>query len=706
MPHNTIKLKPGVEVTTTLALNEANYSKSNLIRFLPERMGLGVAQKMGGWVAYYNSFINSTIRSLKGWSDLNAINHLGIGATNQLAVLTNNNLQTITPYVYTDNISPSFTTTAGSAVVTVSDSNITVNNLDYVEFVTPVSVDGIILSGPYLTTYVSGTTYTVTAASTGLAGVTGGGAVYKFTTANGSQVVSCLFNNHGYSVGTNFYVGVPLTIGGITLSGLYTVLSVTDVNNFTFNSGQQASSTSSATFINSGNVRVNYYTTALPQLTGTGYGVGGYGVGGYGLGVATTIPAGSPISGIEDWTLDNFGQYLVACPSNSGFGSYSSGGPLYYWQPNGSFLNAQLLSSQAPLVNDGFFIAMPQRQVVAWGSSFTLQQDPLLIRWCDLGDFTVWNASSTNQAGSFRIPTGSKIVTCIQGPQQGLIWTDIDLYAMQYVGYPLVYGFNKIGSNCGAISRKCVGQINNQIYWMSQNQFYQNTGSGPQPLPCPIWDVIYGNLNTGSDANGVPYTSHIRTAVNSQFNEVMWFYPSSASTTGENDSYVKYNIALQQWDYGSLGRSAWIDQSVLGNPIGAGIETINGQTQNWIYQHEVGNDAAVGLQTTAMLSSFQTGYFQLNEADNLIFLDLIWPDMKWGTYSGTNNATVQITFYATNYPGDTPIQYGPYSVTQATENLSVRIRSRLLSIAMSSNDVGTFWRLGAMRYRYQLDGRF
>jgi hypothetical protein len=178
----------------------------------------------------------------------------------------------------------------------------------------------------------------------------------------------------------------------------------------------------------------------------------------------------------------------------------------------------------------------------------------------------------------------------------------------------------------------------------------------------------------------------------------MWFYPS-ANGTGENDSYVKYNTVIQCWDYGSLGRTAWIDQSVLGPPIGAGSD-------NYLYQHEVGNDAAVGTKTTAMLSTAATGYMQLNEADNLVFVDQIWPDMKWGTYSGNQNATVQITFLATNYPGDAPVAYGPYNMTQSTEYISVRIRARLMSIQLSSNDVGTFWRLGAMRYRFQLDGKF
>jgi len=680
MPHNTIKLRPGVETNTTLALNEAAYSSSALIRFLPERNGLGLAQKLGGWVAYYNSILSSKVRALKGWADFNTINHLAIGAETQLDVLTSNNLVDITPQITVTNSAPNFTTIAGSNAVNVTDAGITASVLDYVNYVTPVSVGGIILTGPYQLSVAAGTTYTINALDYATSSVTSGGASYAFSTVNGSSIVSATLNNHGYNVGDSFYVGVSTTVGGVTLSGLYTVLTVPTSNTFTFSASNTATSTAGPVSIDSGNISATFYVALGPQPTGSGFGVGGFGTGGFGVGTTQPSVPGTPITA-TDWTLDNFGQDLIACPA---------GGAIYYWQPNSQLQNAQIVGGDGPLVNSGIFVAMPQRQVVAYGSSFTLFPDPMLIRWSDLENFSSWTAAPTNQAGSYRIPTGSKIVTAIQGPQQGLIWTDLDLWAMQYVGTPFVYGFNKIGSNCGAISRHCTGQLNGAIFWMSQKQFFMSMGSGPQSIPCPIWDVIFQNINTS-------YLSKVCCGVNSQFNEVTWYYPSASST--ENDSYVKYNTVLQQWDYGSLGRTAWIDQSVLGSPIGAGSD-------NYLYQHEVGNNAASGTATTAMLSSFQTGFFQLNEADNLIFIDQIWPDMKWGTYSGTQNATVQITFYVTNYPGDAVTTYGPYNMTQATEYISVRIRARLMSIAISSNDVGTFWRLGAIRYRYQIDGKF
>ena len=701
MAHSTLRLIPGVDVIKTPTLNEAALSSTNLVRFMPDRNNLGLVQKLGGWVAYFNSAYSSTIRALKGWADLNAVNHLAVGCTASLNVLTGNNNQNITPQTYTTNTSPNFSTTSGSTTVTVIDSGIVASIYDYVDYVTPVSVGGIVLSGPYLIQSAASTTYTITAATAATSTVANGGASYTFSTTSASPVVTAVLNNHGYSVGSQFYVGVATTVGGLTLSGLYIVASVVDANTFTFSAQNTASSTAGPVSINSGNIRSQFYIAVGPQPTSAGFGVGGFGTGGFGVGTAPTATPGTAITA-SDWTLDNFGENLIACPA---------GGPIYFWSPSGSLQNAQILSGQVPLVNDGIFVAMPQRQVIAWGSSFTLQPDPLLIRWSDVADSTVWIGTATNQAGSYRIPTGSKIVTCIQGPQQGLIWTDLDLWSMQYIGAPLVYGFNKIGSNCGAISRKCVGQMGNTIYWMSQKQFFMNAGQGPQPLPCPVWDVIFQNLKSGNDANGIPYTQHIRCAPNSQFNEIMWFYPS-ANGNGENDSYVKFNTVLNQWDFGSLGRSAWIDQSVLGPPIGAG-------TDNYLYQHEIGNDAASGTTTTAMQSSMQTGFFSIAEGDNIMYVDQIWPDMKWGTYSGNQNATVNMTLYWTNYAGDPTVSTGSYAgapsnlvssatfpMTQSTEYISCRIRARLIAVNISSNDVGTFWRLGGIRYRASADGKY
>jgi len=771
MPHSTIKMKPGVDIIETPALSEVSYQSTNLARWIPDVKGLGLVQKMGGWLAYYTSAFSSKIRALKGWADLEGNNYLGIGAENSLEVLSGSSQRDITPQTLTTNSSPNFSTTINTNIVVVVDAGITASTVNYVYYATPVSVGGLILTGSYPLYSAAGNTYSILAETNATSTVVSGGASYAFTTVSGTSVVAVTFADHGLAVGETIYVSVPTTVGGVTISGLYSVISLGNqaganpTTQFCIATSAVATSTAGPTAINSGNIEADFFLATGPAPTSTGFGVGGYGVGGFGAGTSSTSTFDGSISGstltvtsllsgtiiagqtlsatgilagtsivsgtyptytvtnsqtlgpvtftgslystgtsvtTNDWSLDNYGQDLVACPV---------GGPIYYWQPNGRLATAQILGQQVPLVNEGMFVAMPERQIVAYGSSFSLNADPLNVRWCDAGDPTVWIANSINQAGSYRIPSGSKIVAGIQGPQQGLLWTDLDIWAMQYVGLPFVYGFNKIGTNCGAISRKCVGTLNSVVYWMSQRQFYMMSGNGVTPLPCSVWDTVFQNLKQGvistdpaSIYYNVPYTDRIRCAVNSQFNEIMWFFPS-ANGNGENDTYVKYNTVMQCWDYGSLGRTAWIDQSVLGPPIGAG-------TDNFLYKHETGNNISVGTTEYAMPTSMRTGYAQLNEADNIIFIDQIWPDMDWGIWSQSTainepgNATVNLTIYATNYPWDTPTAYGPFPMNASTQYISCRIRARLIAFELSSDDINSFWRLGAIRYRYQLDGRY
>ena len=334
------------------------------------------------------------------------------------------------------------------------------------------------------------------------------------------------------------------------------------------------------------------------------------------------------------------------------------------------------------------FVAMPQQQVMAWGSTDNGIQDPLLIEWSDAGDFTQWTPATTNQAGNYRIPTGSQIVRGLQGPNQCYWFTDVDLYVSQYIGYPFIWGFNKVAAGCGLIAPKGAVVLGSSVFWMSQKQFFVSAAGGaPQPIPCSVWDVVFQNLN-------LSYVNNIRAASNAQFNEITWYFPSSNSSSGENDTYVTYNALYNEWDYGSLNRSAWIDQSVLGSPIGA-------SSSGYLYQHETSNDAA-GL---AMNASFTTGYASLSSGSDLVFVDWVLPDMRWSTYAANATATVSILFNVVDYPGDTPVSYGPFTVTQATEYIEPRFRGRYMQVVISSSDVGSFWRLGSIRYRFAPDGR-
>lgn len=691
MPHQALKLIAGVDQNKTLALNEAAISYSNLVRFVPDRNNIGLVQKLGGWTQFYTSPIGSVVRSLLAWEDINANAWLAVGAETSLSVIVNGALKNITPQTTTVNIAVSFTTAAGSSTVTVNATGSGLDAYDTVDLRTQVSVGGLVLFGTYPVIPVGANQFQITARTVlgdpqaATSTVTGGGAVPSFATTSGSATISVTLANHGLSEGSTFPVLVSTTVGGVTLYGNYYVNSVTSSSVFKITASSSATSTTSGGE-NGGNARFIYYNGIGPLQANAGYGVGGYGTGGYGTGAPSPGVPGTPITA-TDWTLDNWGETLIACPLN---------GPIYQWSPTTNDPIATIISD-APTVNQGSFIAMPQRQVIAWGSTFNGIEDPLLVRWSDVNDYTSWIAAITNQAGSYRIPKGSRIVQGIQGAQQGLLWTDLGVWAMQYVGQPYVYQFNELGTGCGLIGRRAAGSMGGVVYWMGQSQFFMLSGSGVEPIACPIWDVIFQDLDTNN-------LDKIRIAPNSRFNEVAWFYPTK-SNGGEINAYVKYNIGLRQWDFGSLSRTAWINESVLGPPIGAGV--LPGGTGNFIVQHETSTDAVnASNEPSPIMASFQTGYFALSEADVKMFIDQVWPDMKWGYYGGSQNATVNLTFYATDYPGSTPYSYGPYTLTQGTQFITPRFRGRLVSIKVESEDLGSFWRIGNIRYRIQQDGKY
>lgn len=802
MPHLTVKLIPGVDTNKTPTLNEAAVSYTELVRFMPDRSGYGLVQKLGGWTRYIAGGFSDVVRELKAWSDLEGNKYLAIGGEGTVGAQVYRpedfSLLDVTPNSLSQDITVGttygITTSSGSDVVTLYMPEIP-SNSSYVYFPTIVNVGNVNLVGPYdITTigsgfvtftvpeikspiskisaitagsdrtvtitfsfpvkfyagqsiYVGGVsdssfngtftissidTYTVTYTQTGVSttassyggsvvpNVTLGGVPPEFNTTSGSTIVSVDLNAHGYSVGSTFNVPISTTVGGSVIYGIYTVNKVPTPNTFEISISIAATSTTSG-FENGGDLRVECFVAIVRPDNGDNFEYGGgiYNEGVYGSGAVPTPAQGDPITAI-DWTFDNWGSILIACPEN---------GALYYWQPIGSSIENLSYIPNSPVYNTGAFVSMPQRQIIAYGSSFGTIQDPLLVRWCDLEDFSVWQGTATNQAGSYRIPTGSKIVGGLQGPQQTLLWTDLDLWSMSYIGQPYIYGFNKIGANAGLISQKAANQMGGVVYWMSQKQFFKLSGNGIEVIPCPVWDQVFQNLYPGLDENGKPYTDRIRCGTNSQFNEVTWYFPAHYTTdidpetglsiesqqmgTGEVNAYVKYNVALNQWDYGYqhcdcanvlVGRTAWIDQSVLGSPIGAAAATsVAGQTTGfYIYQHETSNDA----DGNAMNSGFTTGYAALTDGDQMMFVDQVWPDMKWGFVDEAKAAVVKITFYVTNYPGTPPIQYGPYEVNQGTQYLSVRMRGRLVSFSVSSTDAGSFWRIGAIRYRYQSDGKY
>lgn len=699
MPWAPVTLQPGLNVELTEADNRGAYTATDLGRFKAGRF-----QKLGGWERYYNGSVDGTAKCAHAWQDLTGGDRLAVATTTHLYDLTGGALRNVSPQTYTSTHASDFTTVIGSKTVTVGDPNVTtITPYDTIYLNAPISVGGIILSGLYqVTEYVSSGIYRIQAEQAATINVTNGGGTAQLTFTAGSSVISVHLTTHNLAVGGSIVFPTPIIGGGLSISGKYIVQSIIGPNDFTISATNTATTSGTA----GEQFSILYYITIGPIAVGGAYGTGTYGSGIYGTGTAATVSTGTDITA-NDWSLANWGDLLVGTPENGG---------IYYWGPNSGYQNASIIAT-APAFNTGSFIANAQQMIVAYGSSnradIGVYQDPLMVRWCDSEDFTTWTATAANQAGSRRLSTGSRCVGGAATPHRSLIWTDTSVWSMDYIGASLVFGFTELASGCGLIAKHAHAQVGDVVYWMSDSNFYSLSGGAVTPMECPVWDAVFQNINYDG-------ASLCHAGVNSDFNEIWFFYPSKntgyglmvdeladnmvdefdarmsdGSVAGSNcDRYVKYNTITGLWDIGGMQRNVWIDRSVIGNPTAI-------DNDGFIYSHESGYDA----DGHPLASSFDTAWIYIGEGEDITFIDRIYPDFKWGEYDASPDASIDITVRIVKNLGDPPKVFGPFTVTRSSPFISKRMRGRHIKLTVSSSDMGSFWRLGHLRIRFSKDGR-
>lgn len=657
MPLETLRLRPGIDVERTPTLNEGGWSSSNLIRW-KERL----PQKLGGWEQYITTALTGTGRGFHAWADLSGNPYIAVGTEQRLMVVAAGELEDITPLRATANITVDFSTTNASATVTIGDTAHEAVAGDWINIVTPVSVGGIVLYGFYrVVTVVDADNYTVTAADAATATVASGGAVPVFDTTLGSPNVQVTLADHGYSAAETFVVDVSTAVGGLTLSGSYTVTAPVTTDTFIIVASGNATSTATGSE-NGGNVRIQYLIPSGLSSVGQALTTE--------AGVDITTESGLTIIvstvgyGLRQWFLDNWGEFLI--------GNYSNG-PLYYWDPPTVTPATEITAG--PLYMTASFVAMPARVVVALGAETGGTQDPNLVRWCDVDDYDDWTASATNQAGSYRIPTGSRIVGGIQAQQAAFIWTDYDFWTMAYVGPPFIFSFRRIASGCELMAARGAVAVYSDIYWVADENFYVFDGNNVSVLPCPVWDEFFYNFNATQ-------RDKVWAWVNHSFTEVWWFYPSL--NAAECDSYVKYNIVERVWDFGTMDRTCGQDSHIIGGPMAVDASGL-------IQQHETGYTA----NGAAMGEYVQTAWMAISDGDYFTFIERVIPDF---VLLGPNKS-VEFYVLVADYPTDTPAEYGPYEYTDSgPDYFVVRARGRVAALKIMGTDTGSFWRLGGVRY--------
>ncbi len=500
-----------------------------------------------------------------------------------------------------------------------------------------------------------------------------------FSTSVGSTLVRVSVNPQGAAVGDYFVLtSSPSSVGGINLTqGHQYVITSVGANFFQFDA---LTSATSGVVSAGGSVDIDFLLPVGGQSNTalTGWGGGTWGTPGISVCAGWSeprTPASSLRPSLRLWSLDNYGQDLIATPY---------GGNIYLWNPSlGTDHRAVLFSSAAPSIVNICKIFHEGEHFVALGTHDEFGvYDSMLVRWSDSTDPTVWTAEVTNEAGDFRLQSGSFIVGVEESRQQFLIFTDSNVYTMQKIGGEFVFGFQDMGHHNGLMGQNAAIDVNGSTYWMGYKSFHMFNGV-INTLPCDLQEYIFDADSPGSV--NLSQKEKVFCATCRQFNEIWWLYPSRDSD--EIDRYVIYNYLENTWYHGTWDRTVWTDAGIFSEPYAI-------KTDGTILVQETGFD-----DDASPLKSFvQTSFFDIKDGDKLMFVDRFVPDAK---ITKSLNLTLNYKKYPQALESFTK---GPYALNPTTRKISTRLRGRQLQLAYSCSAQGASFRLGGDRLSIKPDG--
>lgn len=674
------------------------------------RFRFGFPEKIGGWETISATYFLGTCRSMHPWVALDRSRYLGVGTHLKYYINEGGGYNDITPI--------RLTTSAGDVTLSASAntlaSNVVVGDLS-VELTSTSGFpqSGVIKINDEVISYAALSGNLLTGCVRGFDGTTetghsSGAAVLCSTiivtdTDHGAEVDDFVTFSGAVSLGGNITAPV--------LNQEYQISVIVNPNSYQINAREVTSSIANVTTTtgytptyvfalasdsgNGGGSIVGAYqiNTGLDTaIVGNGWGAGTWGRGAWGSG--SSITTGN--LELRIWTHDNFGEDLLICPRDGG---------IYYWdKTNGTstravdITDASLNPIDAPQVAKQIMVSDHDRHVIAFGcdpQGGGGVQDPLLIRFSDQESFSDWGATANNTAGDLRIGSGSEIIMAVETRQQILVFTDVSLHAMQFLGPPFTFGISTVSENITVAGPNAATSVEDNVFWMGAEEFYVYGGT-VQRIPCTVRDYVFSNFNTNQSQKVVAST-------NTAFSEVWWFYPSASSE--ENDSYVVYNYQQQLWYYGTMDRTYWLDRGVEADPIGA-------STDHALYFHEIGFDDGSANPPAAITSYIESSQMDIGDGDNFVFLRRMIPDMTFRN-SSSETPQVTMTLKTRNFPGGNYLQSNAKNVTRTatvpveefTDQVHVRLRGRSFAFRIESNQVGTGWRLGSPRVDIQPDGR-
>jgi len=716
-----LNFKPGFDKMVTESGGESQWIDGDFVRFR-----YGLPEKIGGWeqLTNANNTLPGAARAQHAFTSIAGEKYVAVGTSQGLFLYYEGEFVDITPIDNDVITGANFSATSGSPTITVNKTSHGLLDGRYITFSSVTVPTG---SG-YATTDFTNNTFevlnrtndtfqiTMPTNSSGATSGTGSAQIDPYV------IIGPTFQTAGFGWGTASWGGASGVTS--TLNG-----ALSDNTSGTGGSGTSITLTSTTNFPNTGGtIRVGAEYISYTGITGNN-------LTGITRAVAGTRSAHSSGASVEFyiswgqqsltstvtldpglWSLDNFGQILVATIHNGETFTWNSG--------TASARNVRAtIMANAPTKTRLTQVSDRDRHVFHFGTETTIgnstTQDPMFIRFSDQENFNEYQPTAVNTAGTFRLDKGNEIVGAVSGKDYTLVLTDSSAYVIQYVGPPFTFSIRQVGTNCGLIGQNALSYSNGIVFWMSgEGGFFMFDGT-VKALPCLVEDFVFttstDNLGINFNSSQLVYAEH-----NSLYNEINWFYASSNSE--QINRCVVYNYAEKLWTTSSLARTSYIDTGVYDLPYATEYNKtalpnfpIQGITATYgastYYAQEIGTDQINSSGTTSIDAFIQSGDFDITNANNIANLqgdgEYIMSVKRFIPDFQVLTGNSKITLLVNNYPNDTAVSspLGPFTVTSSTDKIDTRARGRLVALKIENDAVGETWRYGTLRLDAKPDGR-
>ena len=722
-----IGFAPGINKQITPTGAEGQWIDCDNVRFR-----YGTPEKIGGWRQLGENDLTGAGRGLHHFVNSLGRKYAIIGTNRILYAYSGGVFYDIHPIKSTNTLTNAFTTTNGSAVVTITfsgDHGISASDIVLLDNFSTITDSNFGASDfndkKFMVTSVpSSTTITITMPSneSGSGATTSGGIRVQHYYTVGPAVQA-----KGFGWGLGSWGGEEVGAFTTTLSG---AINDTQTTGITLADPSQFPD-SGTNFVLIGTEEISYTgINASNELTGVTREVRNTTKASHGAGDTVTSTAnyvawGEAASGdlvLEPgmWSLDNFGDKAICLIHDSAVFEWNSAA-------SNATDNRATIISGAPTASRHMLVSTPDRHLVFFGTETTIgdtsTQDDMFVRFSDQEDINTYTPTATNTAGTQRLADGSQIRGAIRGRDAIYVWTDTALFTQRFVGQPFTFAFAQVGTNCGLTGQNACVEVDGAAYWMSENGFFRYAGK-LESLPCLVEDYVYDDINLESG------NQMVSAGLNNLFGEVMWFYPTSGSSVvNRMVAYNYFDSSPQRpvWTVGTLARTMWQDSAVFGSPHALSYDAdtdtsfdVVGNTEGktTYYQHETGTDQIKGGTVTAITANISSGDFDISQRRSALGQTTNAADLRGdGEFimkirrfipdfiSQTGNT--QITLQLRDFPNDTQASsaLGPFTVSSSTKKVDTRARARAIALKVANTSSAQSWKLGTFRLDIQPDGR-